>query len=117
MSLSLSLLELAALLALGALGWYWFDSLRAREVGVAAARRACVREGLQLLDETVIGRGLRCVRDERGHLTLRRVFEFEYSSSGDDRYPGAVVVESGTVVLVDVSSHYPRGRGEVIELH
>lgn len=100
--------ELLAVLVLGAVVWFWFDSLKAREAGVAAARRACSREGLQLLDETVVGRLLRPARDEGGHLVLRRVFDFEYSLSGDDRYRGAIVLQGREVVLVDLAAHRPR---------
>ncbi|ATE62507.1 DUF3301 domain-containing protein [Thauera sinica] len=96
--------ELLALLALGLLVWFWFDSLQAREAGVAAARVACRREGLQFLDETVVGRGLRPVRDEDGRLVLQRAFEFEYSRSGYDRFHGSVVLRGRDVVLLDVGA-------------
>ena len=85
----ISLPELLVLLALGLLVWFWFDSLKAREAGVAAARAACRREGLQFLDETVVGRGLRPVRDDDGR-------------SGYDRYRGAVVLQGREVVLLDL---------------
>lgn len=107
----MSLLELVTVLALGGAVWFWFDSLKAREAGVEAARRACRREGLQFLDETVAGRLMRPTRDERGHLVLRRAFDFEYSLSGDDRYRGAVVLQGREVVLVDLAAHRPRGLG------
>ncbi|HRP65122.1 MAG TPA: DUF3301 domain-containing protein [Thauera sp.] len=113
----MTLTELVVLLLLAGVVWFWFDSLKAREAGIEAARRACLREGVQFLDETVVGRGLRLARDERGHVVLRRAFEFEYSSSGDDRYPGAVVLEGREVVLVDVSAHRLARRAVVINLH
>ncbi|TAH41290.1 MAG: DUF3301 domain-containing protein [Betaproteobacteria bacterium] len=100
----MSLPELLALLALGLLVWFWFDSLKAREAGVAAARAACRREGLQFLDESVVGRGLRPVRDEHGRLVLQRAFDFDYSRSGYDRFRGAVVLQGRDVVLLDVGA-------------
>ncbi len=109
--------ELFGVLLLGALVWFWFDSLKAREAGVEAARRACLREAVQLLDETVVGHGLRLARDERGHVMLRRAYTFEYSVSGDDRYGGSVVLEGREVVLVDVSAHRLARRAVVIDLH
>ena len=113
----MTFLELITLLLLGAMVWFWFDSLKARESGLAAARRACQREGLQFLDETVVGHGLRLARDERGHVVLRRAFEFEYSVSGDDRYAGSVVLEGREVVLVDVTAHRLAQRAVVVNLH
>lgn len=113
----MSLVELLVVLALGGGVWFWFDSLTARETGIEAARRACLREGVQFLDETVVGHGLRLARDENGRVVLRRAFEFEYSVSGDDRHAGSVVLEGREVVLVDVSVHRLARRAVVIDLH
>ena len=104
----MNFVELLSVLALGAAIWFWFDSLRAREAGLEAARRACLREGLQFLDETVVGHGLRFARNDMGQLVLRRGFDFEYSLSGDDRYRGAVLIEGSEVVLVDTAQHRAR---------
>ena len=104
--------QLVSLLLLGAVVWFWFDSLKARESGLAAARRACQREGLQFLDETVVGHGFKFARDDKGYLVLRRGFDFEYSLSGDDRYLGAVIIEGRDIVLVDTTQH----RSHVVDL-
>ena len=73
-------------LVLTAIGvWFWLDSLKTREIGVRAARNACQREGLQFLDETVVGNLLQLARDDSGVLKLRRVYTFEYSDTGDNR--------------------------------
>ena len=97
--------ELALLLALGLALWFWLDSLKAREAGVRAARSACEREGLQLLDETVAGRSVRPARDDDGRVTLERAYDFDYSRSGYDRYRGSVVLRGREVVLVDLAAH------------
>src|SRR5262245_15642621 len=84
--------EAAALLAFAAGVAFWIDSLRARERALAAGRAACERSGLQLLDETVSGAGLRLARNEDGELRIRRVFVFEFSDTGNNRRRGSVVV-------------------------
>jgi hypothetical protein len=71
---------------------FWVDSLRARERALAAGRDACKRNGLQLLDETVAGAGLRLARNDAGELRIRRVFVFEFSDTGDNRRRGSVTV-------------------------
>jgi hypothetical protein len=71
---------------------FWVDSLRARERALAAGRAACERNGLQLLDETVAGAGLRLARDEAGRMRIRRVFVFEFSDNGNNRRRGSIVV-------------------------
>ncbi|MDD2741536.1 MAG: DUF3301 domain-containing protein [Rhodocyclaceae bacterium] len=84
--------ETIFLLLLGAAVWFWLDTLKAREAGVAAARQACDDDGLQFLDDTVLGRSVRLARDDDGQLRLRRVFAFEYSDTGDNRRNGTVTL-------------------------
>ncbi len=84
--------ETAAIVLIVAGLAFWIDSLRARERALAAGRAACERNGLQLLDETVAGAGLRLARNEEGELRIRRVFVFEFSDNGDNRRRGSIVV-------------------------
>lgn len=85
--------------------WYWLDTLKAREIGIAAARAACADEGLQFLDDTVAGRSTRLARDDDGRLRLRRVFAFEYSDTGDNRRTGSVTLLGHEVELLHVRPH------------
>ncbi len=98
----MDLLELLFLLILGGLAWFWLDGLKAREIGIEAARAACAQEGLQFLDETVAGRSTAFARDEDGRLVLRRVFAFEYSDTGDNRRSGSVSLLGHEVELLHV---------------
>jgi len=86
-----------ALAAIAALGWWWYDSMRARERALAIAGTACGRDGLQLLDETVECVKTRPARDEEGRLVLRRSYRFEFSDDGNNRRAGVVVI-LGTAV-------------------
>ncbi len=86
-----------ALVAIAVLGWWWYDSMRARERALAVAGNACGRDGLQFLDETV-----ECVktwpaRDDDGRFVLRRTYRFEFSDDGNNRRAGVVVI-LGTAV-------------------
>lgn len=98
------LFETLSLVALCLLAWFWLESVKVREIGIAAARRACDRDGLQLLDDTVAFSSLRLARNDCGQVTLRRVYDFEFSGSGDDRQRGSVVLLGREVVLVDVGA-------------
>ncbi len=89
--------EAWALVALALLAWLWFDSMRARERAVAAGARACERDGLQFLDETVEFVSLRPARDENGRVALRRVYRFEFSDDGRNRRAGGIVMLGGEV--------------------
>ena len=86
-----------ALAAIAALGWWWYDSMRARERALATAGAACARDGLQFLDETVECVATRPARDDDGRLALRRTYRFEFSDDGNNRRAGVVVI-LGTAV-------------------
>jgi len=89
--------EAAAILLIVAGLLFWVDSLRARERALSAGRAACERNGLQLLDETVAGAGLRLARNDLGELKIRRVFVFEFSDNGNNRRRGSIVILGATV--------------------
>ena len=63
-----------------------------------------------LLDDTVAIARLKPERDEDGHLKLKRVYDFEYSDTGDNRRKGSVVLLGRRVVMFNVGlrdTHLP----------
>ena len=62
----MSFAELFGLLLLGALAWFWLDSLKASEAALAGAQRACRAEDLQFLDGSVTIESVWLMRDESG---------------------------------------------------
>ena len=96
------MLELLGLIALLLLGWLWFDSLKAREAAVTAARAACEGEGLLFLDDTVGIASLKPARDNEGHLKLQRAYDFEYSDTGNNRIRGSVIMLGNRVTMLNV---------------
>ena len=91
------MLEMSALIFLAALVWLWFDSMRARERALALGKRACERDGLMFLDETVECVALGFARDADGRVALRRTYGFEFSDTGNNRRSGSVVMLGGEV--------------------
>lgn len=89
-------------LVIGVLAWLWFDSSRAREAGTVAVRQACKVEGLQLLDETIALASMKPERNADGWLSWRRVYEFEYSDTGEDRRRGSVQLFGQRVTMINV---------------
>jgi len=98
----MDLYELLALALMVGGIWLWLDSLKAREIGIQAAQRACAEEGLQFLDKTVVGSFFRLARNDEGHLQLRRVYAFEYSDTGNNRCTGSVTLLGHAVELLHV---------------
>ncbi len=89
--------ESITLLLLAALIWLWFDSMRARERALALGKRACERDGLMFLDETVECVALGFARNADGRLALRRTYGFEFSDTGNNRRSGSIVMLGGEV--------------------
>jgi hypothetical protein len=94
--------EFAGLVLLAGLGWFWLDSLKARDAAIQAARKACAAENLQLLDDTVSIASLKPARDDDGRLMLQRVYTFEYSDTGDNRRRGSVVLIGYSVSMINI---------------
>ena len=66
------MIEWAVLLLVVAGAWFWLDTLKAREIALAAGQRACEREGLQFLDWTVAQSKLRVRRNSEGQVRFER---------------------------------------------
>src|SRR5713226_3640996 len=91
-----------SLLVIAAGGWFWIDSLRARERALAACAHACAERGVQLLDQTVALSRLSLKRNPRGHVRLWRVYAFEYSTDGVDRWRGRATLFGPVVASVEI---------------
>lgn len=96
------LFELLSLALLAALFWFWYDSIRVREIAIRMAKRACQAEDVQLLDETVAVTSTRPARDDDGRFVLRRIYRFEFSDTGNNRRPGSLVMLGPELVTVNI---------------
>jgi hypothetical protein len=77
---------------LGLLGWYWLDSVGARDVALAAAQRACREAEVQLLDHSVARHRIRLLRNREGRISICRVYSFEFATDGERRYRGLLAL-------------------------
>lgn len=83
---------LLLLLALGAGVWFWQDCLRVRERARQRCLRFCRHQGVQLLDDTVALDRLWLQRRADGRLQLERRYTFEFTTDGNSRHGGLVVM-------------------------
>ena len=83
---------LLGLLLVGAVYLAWRDSMRARERAVSFCRKLCSRHEVQFLDDTVALTRLGIRRDPTRGLKLHRVYEFEFSTEGQSRSLGSVIL-------------------------
>jgi hypothetical protein len=90
-------------------GWFWVDSMRAREAALDAGRRACAAENVQFLDWTVAVVKIRIGRSADGRLRLRRIYEFEFSDTGNNRLRGSITLLGAQLIAL----HLDPGDGVV----
>jgi len=82
----------------------WQRGSAAKVRAIAYLRKECARDGLQLLDDTVQAERLRLRWNHGRPLAIRR-YTFEFSSVGDDRYPGELVLAGRRVESCTLAAH------------
>lgn len=96
--------NLFAIFLLLSIGWFWLDSLRAREIATEICKAACAKRDLQFLDQTVALRRLGLAWRTEG-LRIRRIYRFDFSEEGVGRRDGYLVLRG--LALEDLSFGLP----------
>lgn len=109
-------LELFALALLLCGAWLWADSMRAREAALDAGRRACDAEGVQFLDWTVAVVKMRVTRGSDGRLRIGRMYEFEFSDTGDNRLKGSITLLGSQLISLHLEPRQEAG-SRIAHLH
>ena len=100
-----SLENLIWLLIVGILLVYFWHSGRFTGRARAIAIDYCQQFGLQLLDHSVVIKGVWPERNEAGNLTLRRRYHFEFSSTGTQRYHGVLVLLGTNLKSIELEAY------------
>ncbi len=85
--------------------YHWWQSQKTKETALHYTRRQCQQLELQLLDDNISLRGFWLKRDEKGRLRIWRAYNFEFSSTGDERYSGRVVTLGNRVTDLHLAPH------------
>ena len=88
----MDIVSLLSLLLLAALGWFWFDSMRALEIARNMGKHACRDAHVQFLDDTVANIAMTLARDKSGRRMLHRTYRFEFSETGNTRLEGRLIL-------------------------
>ncbi|MDB6062319.1 MAG: hypothetical protein JWM78_2422 [Verrucomicrobiaceae bacterium] len=84
---------------------WWWRGYAVKEVALRATRQHCKELQVQLLDDSVVMRGLWLKRDARGSLCVRRSYMFEFTSTGDERYHGCAVMLGPQLESIQLQPH------------
>jgi len=71
---------------------YWLNGQQVKEIALKAVKSHCLAMEVQMLDEYVALTSIRLTRAQTGRIWLQRIFLFEFSSTGNERYNGICIM-------------------------
>jgi hypothetical protein len=69
------------------------------------ATRHCEQFNLQLLDQSMVIKGFWVERTAGGSLSVRRRYQFEFSSTGEQRYLGLLTMLDSRLKSIDTETY------------
>lgn len=96
--------DVVLLLVLVFAGYFWWRAHAVKEIALAQTRRHCRAFDVQLLDESVVLRGVWLKRDG-GTWRLRRSYWFEFATTGEQRYHGVTMMMGARVESIQLEPH------------
>lgn len=97
--------ELFYLLIAAAAAAWWWQTRQAKQWALQHAWQRCRALNLQLLDQSVVLQRSRLRRDAHGRLCWQRHYQFEFSSTGDQRYRGALILTGAKLLHIELEPH------------
>ncbi|MGB0203473.1 MAG: DUF3301 domain-containing protein [Neptuniibacter sp.] len=85
--------------------YHWWHSQKIKEIALRHTIKQCKELDLQLLDANINLRGLWLKRDSEGRIRIWRSYNFEFSSTGDERYLGKVVLLGKKITNFELAPH------------
>lgn len=93
------MLELTIFLAIGLLGYYWYNQVSALDISRTTGKQITQQKGWAFLDDSLIQKRIR-IKPRYGKLSLLREFEFEFSNFEANRFTGVITHHGGTVTEI-----------------
>ena len=69
------------------------------------ATQHCEQFNLQLLDQSMVIKGLWVEKNPHGALAIRRRYQFEFSSTGQQRYQGLLTIVGSKLKSIDTETY------------
>lgn len=103
--MNISLADLFILFAFAIVVWHLWNAQGIKQLAHRAVKQHCDEMDVQLLDEGIVLRGFWLKRDARGNVRVWRSYNFEFSSTGDERYHGNIIVLGNQVQSINLQPH------------
>ena len=101
--MSLRSILLTALVIFGVM--YWLRARDLKQLALNAACRHCESLNLLLLDESVVLKSLKWIRNDQGQAGLARCYQFEFTVNCRERYTGEIILHRRRVLQIKLPPH------------
>lgn len=105
---------LSIMLALSSIFWtslavafisFWWQGDMIKRFALQHLRQYFREQDLQLLDQTIVLKSVWPRRSDFGSLQLRRLYGFEFTSTGEERYQGLIELSGRRVQRIELEPH------------
>jgi hypothetical protein len=101
----MTIYDLMIAFVIGLLGLFIWENAGFRDRAIALAKQHCEHLEVQLLDDTIALLKVKFKKDQRGNLAISRLYEFEFTSTGDQRYKGELTLHGKRLMHVELEPH------------
>ena len=101
--MSLSLFGWVLLFAV--IGAFWWNSDQVKSLALHYAYQLCRKHELQLLDQTLVLKNVRLKRGSNDRLGLQRLYQFEFTTTGEQRYKGTLLIAGKILLSTELEPH------------
>ena len=84
---------------------FWWQGDKIKSTALQYLYDYCRQQDLQLLDQTIVLKGVWPRRNDFGSLQLRRRYGFEFTSTGEERYQGMIELSGRRLQRIEVEPH------------
>ena len=99
------LINLLLMLIAGFVIQYWWQSGEYKGRALKLALAYCQQYDLQLLDQSMVIKGYWPKRNKRDIWVIQRIYNFEFTSTGQQRYQGKLVLEGLTLDAIELETY------------
>ena len=89
--------------------YMWWRSMGVRHKALFLAKQYLAEADLELLDESLVVKKLRLRRNATGMMSILRRYEFEFTSTGTERYVGYIEMLGFTQVNIELDAYRING--------
>jgi hypothetical protein len=97
--------KVITLLVLALIAWYWSYSQKIKQLALRASINRCKEAGVQFLDHSVVLHRIGFRKNSNNQWKMIREYRFEFTSTGDHRYIGRVVMQSHHLVSSELEPY------------